>query len=95
MTAVTNANRIEPVDPNRNEVPNLGKAINLNGGNTSIKHLDRLVYVDQRRVEKTRWQIFSEAFAHSAGWTIGATIVTYVGYAIFHVIKAKRQNSGQ
>jgi hypothetical protein len=72
MTAITNGNRIDPMDLNRNEAPNLGNAINLNGGNITIKHLDKLYYTDQRPPEKTLWQTFAEAFAHSAGWTTGA-----------------------
>ena len=98
MTAVTNGNRIEPIDSNRSEALNLGEAINsinLNGGNISIKHLDKLYYTDQRRPKKTLWQTFAEAFANGAGWTTGAAVVTYVGYAIFNIIKAKIQKPGK
>jgi hypothetical protein len=85
MKAVSNGNRIEPVSL---EALNLGESIKLNDGNITIQHNEKLIYVDQRPIERTKWQIFSEAFARSVGWAAGASVVTYVGCTVFRVINS-------
>ncbi|MGL5263302.1 MAG: hypothetical protein ACRDAI_01810 [Candidatus Rhabdochlamydia sp.] len=89
MKAVSNGNRMEPIGL---EALNLGESIKLNGGNITIEHNEKVIYVDQRPIERTKWQIFSEAFAHSVGWTAGASVVTYVGCAVFRVVSSSSKN---
>ncbi|MGL4540250.1 MAG: hypothetical protein ACRCU0_04660 [Candidatus Rhabdochlamydia sp.] len=89
MKAVSNGNRMEPISL---EALNLGESIKLNGGNITIEHNEKLIYVDQRPMEKTKWQLFSEAFARSAGWTAAASVVTYVGCAVFRVMSSSSKN---